>query len=78
MVKVTLSCSHVLDSSDLDSINSYGMVNGNCGYCETDHVCVDCPKFDTENKSLSYFNCKRECHDKDENIENLTVDEIEK
>lgn len=41
----SLSCSHVLDSSDLDAINSYGMVNENCGFCETNHICLDCQRF---------------------------------
>lgn len=61
LVQGSLSCSHLLDSSDLDSINSYCMVNENCSFCEIDHICVNYQKFDKEDESLSYFDCKMSC-----------------
>lgn len=68
----------MLDSSDLDSISSYvSMVNENCGFCVTDYISVNRQNFDKESKSLSYFDCKGECHDRDENTKNLMIGEIE-
>lgn len=77
LIQVTLSCSHVLHSSDFDYINLYGMVNENCSFYETVHICMNCQKFDNkEGKSLLYVDCKRECHDRDEDDENLMVGKI--